>query len=73
MKRADMKTTNTVYLIIVFAALTFVSCSDDFLEKKPLDSYSELDVFADAALLGDFVSGTYRAVSVTHSTTARIH
>lgn len=57
-----MKTTNKAYLLIVFATLTFLSCSDDFLEKKPLDSYSEVDVFADAALLSDFVSGTYRGI-----------
>jgi hypothetical protein len=57
-----MKTTNKVYLLIVFAALALASCSDNYLEKKPLDSYSEVDVFADAALLGDFVSGTYRGI-----------
>lgn len=57
-----MKTNIKAYIAIVLATIAFLSCSDDFLEKKPLDSFSEVDVFADPALLGDFVSGTYRGV-----------
>ena len=36
------------------------SCSDDILDTKPLNGYSEIDVFADEALLRNFVNGTYR-------------
>lgn len=58
-----MRTNIKVYITIVLAAIALLwSCSDDFLEKKPLDSFSEVDVFADAALLTDFVNGTYRGV-----------
>lgn len=58
-----MKTNFKVYISLALATFALLwSCSDDFLEKKPLDSFSEVDVFADAALLGDFVSGTYRGV-----------
>lgn len=58
-----MKINIKLYLTIVLATAAFLwSCSDDFLEKKPLDSFSEVDVFADAALLTDFVNGTYRGV-----------
>ncbi|HYG19837.1 MAG TPA: RagB/SusD family nutrient uptake outer membrane protein, partial [Ohtaekwangia sp.] len=58
-----MKTNIKIYITIALVAVAGLwSCSDDFLEKKPLDSFSEVDVFADAALLTDFVNGTYRGV-----------
>jgi starch-binding outer membrane protein, SusD/RagB family len=53
------------YITMLFAASVAVSCSDDMLEKKPLDSYSEVDVFRDASLLRNFVNGTY--VGIRHS------
>lgn len=51
-----------LFYIITVAAISSVvlSCSDDLLDKKPLEGYSELDVFADEALLANYVSGTYR-------------
>lgn len=51
-----------LFYIITVAAISSVvlSCSDDLLDKKPLEGYSELDVFADEALLDNYVSGTYR-------------
>ena len=42
--------------------LLITSCSEDILETKPLNGYSEVDVFADAALLQNFVNGTYRSL-----------
>jgi hypothetical protein len=39
-----------------------VSCSKSFLDKKPLSSFSEKDVFADYALLDAYVLGTYRGM-----------
>ncbi|MBT34271.1 MAG: RagB/SusD family nutrient uptake outer membrane protein [Thalassobius sp.] len=47
-----------IYLIAVLSVLA--SCSDDILDTKPLNGYSEIDVFADEALLRNFVNGTYR-------------
>ncbi|UZR96594.1 RagB/SusD family nutrient uptake outer membrane protein [Chondrinema litorale] len=47
-----------IYLIAVLSVLA--SCSDDILDTKPLDGYSEIDVFADEALLRNYVNGTYR-------------
>jgi hypothetical protein len=52
-------------LYISLAALAWMgvaSCSDDILDQKPLDSFSEVDVFVDKALLTDFVNGTYRGM-----------
>jgi starch-binding outer membrane protein, SusD/RagB family len=58
-----MKIKNILY--IPFAAIVWMgiaSCSDNILDQKPLDSFSEVDVFADKALLTDFVNGTYRGI-----------
>lgn len=51
-----------LFYIITVAAVSSIllSCSDDLLDKKPLEGYSELDVFVDEALLANYVSGTYR-------------
>jgi hypothetical protein len=57
-----MRTKNLFYIAVAAISLVTFSCSDDLLDKKPLDGYSELDVFADAALLNDFVNGTYRGL-----------
>lgn len=60
-----MTTKKIFYITILFAASVAVSCSDDLLEKKPLDSYSEVDVFRDAALLRNYVNGSY--IGIRHS------
>lgn len=49
-----------LYMSIVFVFLT--SCDSDFLEKKPLDTISEEDVFNDDALLTAYVTACYNAV-----------
>lgn len=51
---------NTAILGLI-TVLCLTSCSEDILETKPLNGYSEVDVFADAALLQNFVNGTYRS------------
>ncbi|MGY0036559.1 RagB/SusD family nutrient uptake outer membrane protein [Pedobacter sp. NJ-S-72] len=38
------------------------SCKKDFLEKKPLDTYSETDVWTDLNLVQTFVNSKYRAL-----------
>ncbi|MBT1687611.1 RagB/SusD family nutrient uptake outer membrane protein [Dawidia soli] len=58
-----MKITKLLYLpFLALAWMGIASCSDDILDLKPLDSFSEVDVFADKALLTDFVNGTYRGM-----------
>ncbi len=37
-----------------------ISCSEDFLDKKPLDQFSEVDVWNDPALIETFVNNYYR-------------
>ncbi|WP_345947639.1 RagB/SusD family nutrient uptake outer membrane protein [Mucilaginibacter sp. PAMB04274] len=51
-----------ILCILLFTALTAGSCKQDILNLKPLDGYSETDVFADAALLNQFVNGIYRGM-----------
>ncbi len=48
--------------LIVSASVGLSACSQGILDLRPLDSYSELDVFADQALLTNFVNGTYRGL-----------
>lgn len=56
---------NTLRLIIVSAILLVsYSCSDDFLDTKPLDKYSELDVWNDANIAQGFIYNTYSQVLV---------
>jgi starch-binding outer membrane protein, SusD/RagB family len=38
------------------------SCKHDILELKPLDRYSDSDVFKDIALLTEYVNGVYRGM-----------
>lgn len=46
------------FVLLVFAT----SCSEDFLDKKPLDEYSEVDVWSDPALIETFVNNFYRQI-----------
>lgn len=54
-----MKKIITLYIL---AACLLSSCSKDILDKKPLSSFSERDVFQDYALLDGYVLGTYRGM-----------
>ncbi|MGV8138222.1 MAG: RagB/SusD family nutrient uptake outer membrane protein [Mangrovibacterium sp.] len=47
------------YVIILLLLLG--SCSDDFLDRKPLDKMTEEDVFNDEALLTAYVNACYNA------------
>jgi len=42
--------------------MIMVSCTEDFLERKPLDEFSELDVFQDPILIEAYVNGIYTSV-----------
>jgi starch-binding outer membrane protein, SusD/RagB family len=47
-------------LIVITACLLFAgSCKKDFLNKKPLDSYSDADVWNDLSLVEAFVNSRY--------------
>ncbi|SFG31150.1 RagB/SusD family nutrient uptake outer membrane protein [Prevotella sp. KH2C16] len=49
-------------LIVASAVLLLCSCSDDFLSKKPLTTFSEEDVFSNASLLESYVNSFYTVV-----------
>ncbi|WP_455639143.1 RagB/SusD family nutrient uptake outer membrane protein [Parabacteroides sp.] len=50
--------------VTLIGALLFISCSDDLLDKKPLDAYSEVDVWGDIALTESYVNENYRALGL---------
>ncbi|WP_345955765.1 RagB/SusD family nutrient uptake outer membrane protein [Mucilaginibacter sp. PAMB04168] len=51
-----------ILCVLFFSALTAGSCKQDILDLKPLNGFSETDVFADAALLTQYVNGVYRGM-----------
>ncbi|RYY56823.1 MAG: RagB/SusD family nutrient uptake outer membrane protein [Chitinophagaceae bacterium] len=51
-----------IILITILGGVLLTGCKKDFLEKKPLSSFSEIDVFVDASLLDTYVLGTYRGM-----------
>ncbi len=53
-----MKIKRYTYIVIIAAAFSLAGC-DDILDKKPLDSYSDVDVFNNEVLMRNFVNGVY--------------
>lgn len=56
-----MKTTY-IYYAILAVTISLSACKQDILDLKPLDKFSDADVFTDPALLSQFVDGTYRGM-----------
>lgn len=50
------------FIYAIAASFVLLSCSDNILDKKPLDKVGENDVFEDENLLRNFVNGTYRGL-----------
>jgi hypothetical protein len=48
-----------IVTIILCSILIMVSCSKDFLDKKPLDEFAESDVFKDPVMTEVYVNGLY--------------
>lgn len=48
-----------IYIIIIFFALPFVSCDDDFLNRTPLDEISEPEFWKTASDLELYATGFY--------------
>ncbi|SMD17184.1 RagB/SusD family nutrient uptake outer membrane protein [Pedobacter nyackensis] len=57
-----MKSKLFIFFIGLFVLTSISSCKKDFLERKPLDTYSELDVWTDINLVQTFVNSKYRAL-----------
>ncbi|MCL5245327.1 RagB/SusD family nutrient uptake outer membrane protein [Cellulophaga sp. 20_2_10] len=56
-----MKKISTYIIIAILGFINF-SCDDDLLDTKPLDKYTELDVWSDFNLAQGFVYNTYASV-----------
>jgi starch-binding outer membrane protein, SusD/RagB family len=54
-----MKKMKYIIGLIILIGFT-TSCNDDFLDKKPLDQFSDVDVWNDASLVEAFVNNFYR-------------
>jgi hypothetical protein len=56
-----MRKTRYIWIFLSILALSY-SCqkAEDFLDKKPLGEYSEVDVWTDLALAETFVNGIYK-------------
>jgi len=53
---------NNIILLVLIIAGLFYSCSDDFLDREPLNKYSEAAVWSDLALVETFVNHLYNGV-----------
>lgn len=56
-----MKTISICFLGLLLLT-NLNSCKKDFLDRKPLDTYSELDVWTDLNLIQTFINSKYRAL-----------
>lgn len=54
-------------LILTVFAFTLASCDKGFLEKKPLDSYSEEDVFGNDAMCEAYVNTMYFVIPIPYT------
>jgi hypothetical protein len=50
------------YIYIILGILVFFSCDDSLLDKKPLDKYSEKDIWVDPGLTAGFLYNVYGSV-----------
>ncbi|MBK3519664.1 RagB/SusD family nutrient uptake outer membrane protein [Carboxylicivirga marina] len=50
---------NKIYLILIAVLFLSVSCNDDILDLKPLDKYSEKDVWSDVVMAEAFIYDVY--------------
>jgi hypothetical protein len=58
---------NTLTIILLSLALFFMgSCKKDFLNKGPLDQYSDENVWKDPALINRFVADIYSNLITTY-------
>ncbi|NMH86875.1 RagB/SusD family nutrient uptake outer membrane protein [Flavivirga algicola] len=52
------------YIVLVLSCIAMFSCDEDFLENKPLDKFSEEDVWNDVNLAQGFIYRTYGQVMI---------
>ena len=62
-----IKIMKKLLLILSLAAFTLSSCDKGFLEKKPLDSYSEEDVYSNDQMCEAYVNTMYNVIPAPYS------
>jgi hypothetical protein len=58
-----------IFIILTLFAFTLsmTSCNKDFLDKKPLNAYSETDVFSNDAMCENFVNTMYFVIRIPYN------
>lgn len=61
---------NKIYIAICFiiASVLMISCSEDFLDKEPLDSYTDQSVWSDIKLAEAFANNLYNVLPTAQHT-----
>jgi len=54
----------------IILSLAVFSCTDDLLEKKPLNAITDADVWNDQTLIDHYLTGIYKTMSVLENETA---
>ncbi|HSI74534.1 MAG TPA: RagB/SusD family nutrient uptake outer membrane protein [Lunatimonas sp.] len=57
-----MKSNKTIYTVLLALTVWVSSCSEEFLDRQPLDQYAEVAVWNDENLIETFVNNIYFAV-----------
>src|SRR5512133_940003 len=52
-----------IFKLLILSIFMLVSCNKDYLEMKPLDRFSEIDVFQDPVLIELYVDNIYSRVN----------
>ncbi len=52
-----------IFILVLIAGVVLQSCKKDFLDKKPLDTYSDEQVWKDINLVNSYVTQNYRAIT----------
>jgi len=58
----NYKLIRKISLISLFSAVIFSACTEEVLEKTPIDSYSDAAVWDDPALIQAFANGAYKDI-----------
>lgn len=53
----------SIFKLLILSIFILVSCNKDYLELKPLDRFSEIDVFQDPVLIELYVNNIYSRVN----------
>ncbi|WP_257666842.1 RagB/SusD family nutrient uptake outer membrane protein [Parapedobacter tibetensis] len=57
-----MKINNAYYILLALLILLTASCKKNFLDSKPLDQYSDADIWQDSTLASLFLNSAYASI-----------